>query len=181
MKSIWPQIRCRWIYFSLSLPILLSPSRENAKTIAFYHFLRNFPFLQSWLTKKPNQNKNKQTKPPKNPNRKTLASHPFWIYQIYPCYLGFFLNLTPLARHLQDTAKFFKGSKDPLCSPSLISFSLTPLSPGLFSPFNFIFGYHRSRLPSIIPLPFISKFNELSFPSSSFARQRSVYIDYAAK
>lgn len=159
MKNIWPQMRCRQIYFSPSLPILPSPSRENAKTIAFYHFLQNFPFPQFWLTKNQHQTKPNQPSKQKNANKTPCFSSllnlsnllllfrliPEW----YPC----------SSCQLQDTAKFFKGSKDPLCFPSLTSFSLTPLSPGLFSPFNFIFRYHRSKLPSIIPQPFISKFN----------------------
>lgn len=81
--------------------------------------------------------------------------------------------------HLQNTVKLFKGSKDVLGLPSLTAPRLTPLLTGLFS--HFIFKYHQSKLISTIPVPFISKFNEFALLSSSFARQRPVYIDYAAK
>lgn len=158
MKNIWPQTN---LFFPFSSHSAKSFQRK-CQDRSFLPSYTELPLSSVMTYKKKKKKKKKSTKAPY-----------FWsLVNLWNLSLLFRLLSEPHPSstcNLQDTTKSFRGSKDPLCSPRLISCSLTPLPAGLFSPFSFIFRYHRSKLPSIIPLPFISKFNELSLLSSSFA------------
>lgn len=60
-------------------------------------FSTEFPLSSVLTCKKPTPNQTQPTKQAKKTPTKPPASHPYWTYQIYCCYLGLFLNGTPVA------------------------------------------------------------------------------------